>query len=245
MILVNFSKRIVVISIFLFITLSLNSQTKPKKLYLIPGQGSDYRIYKYFNFENFDTVHIEYIIPDENETMKSYAKRLAEQIDTSKRFSIIGVSLGGMLAVEMSEFLNPEEVIIISSAKNRNELPFRYKFMRKVPLNNIFGGNFLRSVAPFAQLIVEPDSKKEREFCVSMLKGKNEIFMKRSVNMIINWEREKNNTNVIHIHGDNDHTIPIRNVNDVTFEVKNGSHMMTLTKGEQIKNIVKEYLELD
>ena len=190
-----------------------------KILYLIPGQGSDYRIYKYFKFENYDTVHIKYIIPNENESMKSYAHKLSKQIDTSKTFSIIGVSLGGMLAVEMSEFLNPEEVIIISSAKNRNELPFRYKFMKKIPLNRLFEGDFLRTVAPTAQIIVEPDSRKERETCKSMLKNKNELFMKRSVNMIINWERYSNNSKIIHIHGNNDHTIPVRNLKNITIQL--------------------------
>ena len=147
-----------------------------------------------------------------------------------------------MIAVEMSEFLNPEELIIISSAKNLHELPFRYKFMKKVPLNKLFEGSFLRAVAPTAQIIVEPDSKKERELCKSMLKNKDVLFMKRSVDMIINWEREDNNSEIIHIHGDNDHSIPIRNVKQVTFKIENGSHMMALTKGEIIKNIVIKFL---
>lgn len=228
--------------IFLFADESSYAQSN-KTLYLIPGQGSDYRIYKYFKFQDFDTIHVKYIIPDENETMKSYAHKLSKQIDTNKTFSIIGVSLGGMLAVEMSEFLNPEEVIIISSAKNRNELPFRYKFMKKIPLNNIFGGNFLRTVAPTAQIIVEPDSRKERETCKSMLKNKNELFMKRSVNMIINWERYSNNSKIIHIHGNNDHTIPAGNLKNITIIVENGSHMMTLTRGEEICRIIKPYID--
>ena len=231
------------LSVILIFSISSYAQMSKKTIYLIPGQGSDYRIYKHFKFDDFDAVHIKYIIPNKHETMESYAQILSEQIDTSKRFSIVGVSLGGMLVVELSEFLNPEEVIIISSAKNRNELPFRYKFMRKVPLNTIFGGGFLRAVAPTAQIIVEPDSRKERELCVSMLKNKNELFMKRSVNMIVNWERTTNNTEIIHIHGNNDHTIPIRNVKDVTYKVKSGSHMMALTLGKKIKNIIKEYLQ--
>ena len=148
-----------------------------------------------------------------------------------------------MLCVEMSEFLEPEEVIIISSAKNRNELPYRYKFMKDIPLNNMFDGRFFRAVAPTAQLIVEPDSKNERELCMSMLKNKNEFFMKRSVNMIINWERDKCSSEIIHIHGDNDHTIPIKNIKNLSYSVKNGSHMMTLTKGEEISEIIQTYIE--
>ena len=232
-----------ILLLLIFSSINGVSQESKKIIYLIPGQGSDYRIYKYFKFQNYDTVHIHYIIPDQDETMRSYAYKLAVQIDTIRRYSIIGVSLGGMLAVEMSEFLHPEEVIIISSAENRSELPFRYRFMKKVPLNKLFGGNFLRTVAPLAQIIVEPDSKNERKTCKAMLKNKNKIFMKRSVNMIVNWERKSNNTDIIHIHGDNDHTIPIRNIKNPDFIVKNGSHMMTLTKGKVLKELVKSYLK--
>lgn len=231
--------------LFLFLILSLKgiAQDNKKTLYLIPGQGSDYRIYKYFKFQDYDTVNIHYTVPEKNETMQSYAHKLAKQIDTSLIYSIIGVSLGGMLAVEMFEFLHPEKVIIISSAENRFELPFRYRFMKTVPLNKIFGGNFLRKTAPFAQQIVEPDSKNERAICKAMLKSKNKRFMKYSVNMIINWVRTSNNTEIIHIHGDNDHTIPLRNIKHPDYIVKGGSHMMTLTKGELIKSIVKKYLK--
>jgi len=232
-----------IIFLLIFIPLNAFSQEDKKIIYLISGQGSDYRIYKYFKFQNFDTVHIHYIIPEKNETMKSYAHKLAEQIDTTRRYSIIGVSLGGMLAVEMSEFLHPEEVIIISSAENRKELPYRYRFMKTIPINKLFGGGFLHKVAPLAQIIVEPDSKKERETCKSMLKNKNKVFMKRSIEMIIKWDRISNNSDIIHIHGDNDHTIPLRNVKNPDYIVKEGSHMMTLTNGKFIKSIIKSYLK--
>ncbi len=235
-------KKLTILLISGFLSVSVFSQKTGKVLYLIPGQGSDYRIYKYFKFENYDTVHIHYIIPCKCETMESYAHKLAKQIDTSTTFSIIGVSLGGMLAVEMSEFLNPEKTIIISSAENRKELPFRYRFMEKVPLNKLFGGSFLRAVAPLAQILVEPDSKHERETCKAMLKAKNKKFMKRSVNMIVNWHREKNNSKIIHIHGDKDHTIPLRNIKNPDYIVKGGSHMMTLTKGNELHDIVKYFL---
>jgi pimeloyl-ACP methyl ester carboxylesterase len=174
------------------------------------------------------------------ESMHAYARRLSQQIDTTGRYSIIGVSLGGMLAVEMSEFLNSEETVIISSAKNRHELPFRYRFMNKVPLNDAFGGAFLNATAPYAQIIVEPDSRHERDTCLSMLKNKNELFMERSVDMIINWERDSCGSDIFHIHGTADRTIPIENVQDVDVIIEGGSHMMTLTKGKQIAKIVKE-----
>lgn len=177
--------------IFLLISRISYSQIPKEKIYLIPGQGSDYRIYKHFRFNNFDTIHIHYII---------------------------------------------------SSAKNRNELPLRYRFMKKIPINKLFGGMFLRAVTPLVQLIVEPDSKNERETCKAMLKNKNKIFMKRSVNMIVNWKRRSSRTKIFHIHGNKDHTIPIRNIKNINIIVKNGSHMMTITRGQEITSIIRKYL---
>ncbi len=233
-------KQILALSVFVFVLFyNLSAQLGKKTLYLIPGQGSDYRIYRYFKFEEFDTVHVHYIVPMAGENMNAYAQRLARQIDTSRRYSIIGVSLGGMLAVEMSEFLNPEETVIISSAKNRYELPFRYRFMNKVPLNDAFGGTFLNATAPYAQILVEPDSRHERDTCLSMLKNKNELFMERSVDMIVNWDRDSCSSDIFHIHGTADRTIPIENVKNVDVVIEGGSHMMTLTKGRTIAEIIK------
>ena len=116
--------------------------------------------------------------------------------------------------------------------------------MKTLPLNKLFGGNFLNKAAPLAQIVVEPDSKTERTTCKSMLENKNKTFMKRSVNMIIHWNRLNNDTEIIHIHGDTDHTIPLRNIKNPDYIVKNGSHMMTLTKGSELQKIVKSYLKL-
>jgi len=74
-----------------------------------------------------------------------------------------------------------------------------------------------------------------------MLKSKDKIYMKRAVDMIINWQREIYNPNIIQIHGDHDNTLPIKNVK-VTLIVEGGSHMMALTRGEEIGKLIREQL---
>jgi esterase/lipase len=56
---------------------------------------------------------------------------------------LIGTSLGGMLASEMSEILNPDHVILLASAKNKDELPFKYTFQRYFPVYKLVGGRAL------------------------------------------------------------------------------------------------------
>lgn len=59
--------------------------------------------------------------------------------------------------------------------------------------------------------------------------------------MIISWDREVNNRKIYHIHGDNDHTLPIKKVK-ADFTVANGSHMMTLTSANEISLIINKLL---
>jgi len=212
-------------------------------VYLIPGQGGDARLFNNLQLDSSFTVkHINYDLPVKDSSMKAYAMQLSEQVDTAEPFVLIGVSLGGMLAVEMSEILQPEKTIIISSAKNKNELPVKLKFQQKVPLYKMVPGKVARWGAFVLQPIVEYDRNKEKATFKAMLTDKDPEFLKRTIPMIINWDRTTNNTKITHIHGDRDNTISIKNVScDIT--VKNGSHMMVLTEGEKLSKIVNEELK--
>jgi len=212
------------------------------KIYLIPGQGSDLRVFSKIKFPpNYEICHIKYVIPPKGESLPAYAKRLSNQIPDDEKFIIVGVSLGGMIAAEIAEIRNPEKVIIISSAKNSTELPKRYNFQKKIPVYKLVGPKLSKSGAKILQPIVEPDRNREKETFKLMLEAKEPEFLKRTIPMIINWERESNSKKIIHIHGDNDKTIPVRNVK-YDYLIKDGSHMMTLTEPEKISAILEQIL---
>lgn len=212
------------------------------KVYLFPGEGSDERIFAKFSFDStYEVAHVTLPEPEEGMSMKAYAKVISSQIDTNGTYIFIGVSLGGMIAQEIAEYTQPEKIIIISSAKNRKELPFRYRFQRTVPINKLVSGKATKRGALFLQPIVEPDRKLHAEVFNSMLGSKSPEYYKRTVNMILNWDRTKVNNAVIHIHGDNDHTLPIRHVK-ADYTIAGGSHMMTLTRGDEINTLIQSIL---
>ncbi len=220
----------------------LPNQNKKHTVYLIPGQGADYRLFGNLQLDScYRTVFVHYPVPNKGESMNTYAERIALQIDTTQEFSLIGVSLGGMLSVELNEIIHPGKTIIISSAKSRSELPVRYKFLRFFPLNHVVPPQLYKIGAQIAQPVVEPDRKNGREVFVAMLKAKDPDFLKRSVNMIIHWNRKSYHPEIIHIHGTNDHTLPLRHIN-ADYEIKNGSHMMTFTKGREISELINRLL---
>ncbi len=216
-------------------------------IYLIPGQGADFRLFDSLKIDkSFKIKHIKYSTPSKNSSMKEFAHQLSAQIDTTYPFILIGVSLGGMLSTEMADFMNPEKVIIISSAKKYTELPRRYTFQQKIPIYKALPSRSIKAGAKIMQPLVEPDRNQQKATFKNMLDRKDPKFLKRTIHMIINWERTAHRSDIIHIHGNNDKTIPIKNI-DYDYLVEGGSHMMALTRSQEVSQIINkilfEYLE--
>ncbi len=234
-------------SLFLFLVVSIvsgivHSQEK-HLIYLLSGQGSDERIFQEMDWDQsaYDGKYVEYLVPNRGEQMPEYAQRIAQAIDTSRSFSLVGVSLGGMIAMELTDIVNPKHVIIISSAKSRSELPLRYRFQRYIPIYALVPKGLIKVGAQIAQPLFEPDRKSHKQVFKAMLKAKDKTFMKRSIRMIVNWQRMQQTDDVFHIHGDNDHTLSIKKINDAHI-IKNGSHMMALTRAKEVSKMINEYL---
>ena len=228
--------------IFLFFTFISYSQQKPI-IYFLPGQGSDYRIFdSLFIDTSYSKKYIEYPMPEKGMNMKQFAKVIVNNIDTTKPIILVGVSLGGMLSVEIAELIPVSKVIIISSAKNKNELPLRYRTQNIFPLYKIIPPKMLHISAKALQPIVEPDRNKNKATFKKMLYAKNPLYIKRTIHMIVTWDRIENSSNIIQIHGTKDHTIPIRNV-QAQYIVARGSHMMCLTKGRKIGELINQILK--
>lgn len=212
------------------------------QVYLFPGQGSDERLFKHLRLpEGYDTTHVSYPVPDKGEDLKHYAMRFASLIDTAQPFVLLGVSLGGMICTELADTLDPEAVVLVSSAKTQHELPGRYTFMRRVPLDKIIPRGVVKASGRILQGIVEPDRKHDKETFKSMLREKDARYLKRTAQMIARWDRTIHSEKIVHIHGNNDHTIPVKNL-EADYIVEGGSHMMMVTRAEEINAILEKIL---
>ena len=76
-------------------------------IYFISGLGADRRAFERLKLPGEFSLHyLEWIKPRIKESLNEYAKRLADTIDTAKPFSIVGLSMGGMIASAMTQFLH-------------------------------------------------------------------------------------------------------------------------------------------
>lgn len=232
--------RIIYFTIFLWLNLGCFSQNEQATVYLFHGQGSDYRIFDSLQLPvNFQKIHIKYHSPGNYPDLMEYARDLLSQIDTSTTYYFLGVSLGGMIASSLATFCNPKKVIVVSSAKNSGEIPIRYRFMRFIPVYKAVPAWVFKYASFLVQPLFEPDRKRNKSTFKMMLKNKNAQFLKQATHMIVHWNLENQNKNVLSIHGTNDHTLPYKS-GERDFKIENGSHMMMLTSASKINPIIAE-----
>jgi len=114
--------------------------------YFISGLGADKRIFSKLKLdEKINIIHIDWITPNKNESLVSYTQRLYSVIDLSQPFALVGVSFGGMIAVEIAKLLNPTTTIIISSTMLSAHLPALYRFAGKLGLLKFIPARLLKS----------------------------------------------------------------------------------------------------
>lgn len=210
-------------------------------VYCIPGLGVNKQLFKNLQLPHFNISFIDWITPVKNEILPAYAMRLAEQIDTSKPFILIGVSFGGMCAIEITKQLSPVKTILISSSKTKIENPSRLRILSFLPLHYLLSDSLYLKGAWILRRLFGVHAGIAKEFKAS-LTPPPENFFARAVNMIVHWKNKTVPANVIHIHGTADRVLPYKKSVRYDYTIEKGSHLMILDRGEEISRIITSSL---
>lgn len=212
-------------------------------LYLFSGLGADRRAFQFLKFpKGLDVIHIDWIEPLINESIQSYAKRISSIIDTTKSYSIIGLSFGGMMAIEVAQFLNPQKVILISSVESRNEMPFYFKLIGFLNLNMLIPRNLKTKSNFLINWFFGVENIEEKKMLSDIIEASNPRFTYWAINEILNWEMEESTSKVIRIHGDNDKIFPIKNFKP-QYLISEGGHLMVANKADEISEVLETILD--
>ena len=208
-------------------------------LYFISGLGADERVFKKLTLpEQYKINHIKWPELSQNETLHSYCVKISELIDTSQAFSLIGLSFGGIVATEISKFLQPKATIIISSISTRNGLPIHYKICGLLRLDKLVPAFTMNKVYPFTYWyfgVTEPADKKLLKEVIHDTPTK---FLKWAINEILNWQNEVRPDNLFHIHGTNDKLFPF-SLTKADKAVENGGHLMVYTNADLVSDLIR------
>lgn len=212
-----------------------------KNIYIFSGLGADERVFKKLNFSGFSITFIRWIIPQNLETIENYAKRLLDQIPTI-RPTLIGLSFGGLIAVEVAKQIETEKVILISSAKIKSEIPFYYRWAGQLRIHKLFPTKFLKKYNFLSSYFFGATSSSDKQILKAILDDTDPTFLIWAIDKVVCWENETPIKNTTHIHGTSDRILPFRFVT-CDYKIQKGGHFMTLNKAEELSQILRRELQ--
>lgn len=209
-----------------------------KEIFLLSGLGADKRVFEFLDLSDFKVNHVDWIEPTDNETIQSYAQRLLKQITTDRPI-IIGVSFGGIMTIEIGKLIQTDKLILISSAKTKNDIPIYYRVIGHLGLNKLIPTWVLKSVNPLTYWFFGTKTKKQKDLLKTILKETNNKFLKWAIDKIVNWDNWTELKNVTTIHGTADRILPLKTAD---FKIINGGHLMIFDKADQLNGVLTKQL---
>ena len=209
------------------------------ELYLLSGLGADKRVFDFLDLHGFKLIHIDWIKPLEDEKIESYAHRLLLQIKTS-RPTMIGVSFGGIIAIEIAKQIEINKLILISSVKTKADIPFRYRLAGNLWMNKLIPAPLYRKANFVVYWLFGIRKKTEKELLKTIMDDADNDFVDWATNEIVTWENEKQVPNVVTIHGTADRIFPFK---EADHKVEHGGHLMVVSKADEVSRILRSILD--
>ena len=203
--------------------------------------GADYRIFSNLIIGGHELIPVPWLPWEKAESLPAYAARISRQIKEDNPI-LIGLSLGGMLAVEIGKMRPAQKIFLVSSAKASSELPTigSYKFIHL--LAKMIPGWVFIQPGPISYKYAGAQSADDRKILAAMMRDTDSSFVSRAMNAVLSWNNDTWPPDVIHIHGSADITIPPANIN-ADYWIKGGTHIMIYNRAQEVGKIITACLQ--
>lgn len=207
------------------------------KAYFISGMAADERVFKYVRLpEGYEIVHLTWIPPQKDESLPSYAVRMAERIDTSEPFILVGLSFGGMLVTEIAKRFPPVKAILIASVPLSSHLPGYFRVAAALRLHKVVPIGLVKVSARLKRFITNERSE-DKKLLWEIIKSSDPAFIRWSMEAVLKWKNEEMPQPVLHIHGTRDEILPARYTTP-THIIPKAGHLMVITRPDEVNTIL-------
>lgn len=208
------------------------------KIYVVSGLGADFKVLEKIQFpKQHEVVFIDWLIPEQDEGFLHYVERMAEKIDDSEPFYLLGYSFGGILVQEINKLKPARKVVILGSIRSDKEKSVLIKTgqFTKIPkfLPVKFFNEKTTNIYSMFRKFFDPKNPKILQY----FQVRDPYYLKWSIEKISDWKFDED-PNVIQILGDKDIVFPIKNCRP-DYIIKGGTHLFPATKSKEVSNILK------
>lgn len=211
-----------------------------KTVYLFSGLGADSSIFMNLALPGYHKVYITWIPALPKESISQYAGRIRSQI-TVENPDIIGLSFGGIVAVEVSKQIKVDKMVLISSVRTKSELNRIQFFFMKLGFYRIIPGPLIRRANFLTYQYFGARSPKDKKTLTKILAHTDVSFFRWALKSIAYWDNKMAPEKTIQIHGTADRVITSRLVHP-DYRIKGGGHLMVFNKADTISKIITSYL---
>ena len=213
-----------------------------QRIYAFSGLGADERVFGKLDLSGFELVHISWIAPRRHEDLESYVLRLAEHHRIPRQGAyVIGVSFGGICISQLAHYYDFAKIVLVSSAKTKDELPKLYTWTKFLPMDGPLSFLSRQKANIATNWLFGATDEEEKALLAAVIGDSDPTFTKWAIDAIRQWENIRVPENCLHIHGDQDRIIPIHNV-DYSIRIRGGGHLMIWTKAAEISFPIRNFL---
>jgi pimeloyl-ACP methyl ester carboxylesterase len=211
-------------------------------IFFISGLGADHRAFDRINLDGYEQTHLPWIIPEWKDTMHTYARKMAEPILQAQNPVVIGLSLGGMLASEMTTFMPELQVILVSSIKHHRERSNILRLGRVFPIQGLMPPNAMHRFSSFWKMAQKKRLQGDADHMIQMFHDQNDKFLRWAILHAPKWRGKGDETRIAHIHGTADRMFPYHRIQNA-IPVEGGSHLMVYVQGEEVTRLIMKELK--
>lgn len=209
-----------------------------KALYLIPGLGADRRVFKFLDLSQYSCHHISWIDPLPDESIEHYAGRLVAQIKSTNPI-LVGVSFGGMIAVEISKQISIEKVILISSARTGRDIPVYLRLFGRLSIHKVLPARWLKKANHVLYYFFDVKMAEEKRLLSEIIRDTDQKFMKWAIDKIVRWKNNIIPSSAILIHGSADRLFPASKADII---IPDGGHFMIVSNAKEVSEHIKRII---
>jgi pimeloyl-ACP methyl ester carboxylesterase len=209
-----------------------------RTVYCISGLGADHHIFDGLDVPGIGWTHLPWLMPEGDETLDGYARRMKAGIDDEVRAPVLlGVSFGGMMAIEIAKWLPAATVILVSSIRHWRQLPIPIKMSRHLGLGKWTPPANLPLLAPLQDYFLGVETPADARLAREYRGNVDPHYLQWSIRHIAAWQNEWQPAGLYHIHGSKDRIFPLDLV-EPTHVIEGGGHLMIHNRAAEINKIL-------
>lgn len=211
-----------------------------QRIYCISGLGANEQVFSKLQLENIELVFLNWLVPMVNEPIESYAKRMFQDVKEEHPL-LMGVSFGGMICIEIAKLFEIKKLILISSVKQKTEIPFWFRTAATLQLHRFIRPETAKILSPFENYFLGVQGIDEKKMTNTFRKQVDKNYLRWAIHQIVHWSNVTIPSNCLHIHGTGDRIFPSRYVK-ADYLIQNGGHFMVYNKASEISPIINREL---